>query len=303
MPRTAQVGSLHVHDATRRRRRCRRRFSSLQGGFVFLDAPGGSQVPDEVGEAIARALREASGNLGAPYATGRARRGDPRARAAATRAASSAAPPDDVIVRHEHDDARLHALAHGRRATATARATEILTSRLDHDGGVAPWVELAADTRLRGATSIDGDRRPRPSTTTTSSGSSNERTRVVAFAIASNAVGSIADAQRICASSRARRARSRGSTRCTTRRTSRSTSQALGCDVLLCSPYKFCGPHLGLAYVPARARSSRGARTRRGPSGATPVGRKFETGTAAVRAARRLLARRSRTSSRSAACT
>src|SRR3989442_14948065 len=47
----------------------RRRFSSLQGGFVFLDAPGGSQVPDEVGEAIARTLREASANIGALYET------------------------------------------------------------------------------------------------------------------------------------------------------------------------------------------------------------------------------------------
>src|SRR5205807_4924768 len=47
----------------------RRRFSSLQGEFAFLDAPGGSQVPDEVGDAIARALREASANLGAGYAT------------------------------------------------------------------------------------------------------------------------------------------------------------------------------------------------------------------------------------------
>jgi selenocysteine lyase/cysteine desulfurase len=46
----------------------RDRFSSLRG-FAFLDAPGGSQVPDEVGEAIARALREASANLGAGYAT------------------------------------------------------------------------------------------------------------------------------------------------------------------------------------------------------------------------------------------
>src|SRR3984885_15354598 len=46
----------------------RDRFSSLQN-FAFLDAPGGSQVPDEVGEAIARALREASANLGAGYAT------------------------------------------------------------------------------------------------------------------------------------------------------------------------------------------------------------------------------------------
>ena len=47
----------------------RDRFSSLQGDFAFLDAPGGSQVPDEVGEAIARTLREASANLGAGYAT------------------------------------------------------------------------------------------------------------------------------------------------------------------------------------------------------------------------------------------
>src|SRR2546423_11070080 len=49
----------------------RRRFSSLRSGFTYLDAPGGSQVPDEVGEAIAHALRDASGNLGAPYETGR----------------------------------------------------------------------------------------------------------------------------------------------------------------------------------------------------------------------------------------
>src|SRR5207302_3619760 len=50
----------------------RRRFSSLRSDFAFLDAPGGSQVPDEVGEAIARTLREASGNYGAPYETSRA---------------------------------------------------------------------------------------------------------------------------------------------------------------------------------------------------------------------------------------
>src|ERR1700757_2071294 len=47
----------------------RARFSALQQGFAFLDAPGGSQVPDEVGDAIAKALREASANLGAGYAT------------------------------------------------------------------------------------------------------------------------------------------------------------------------------------------------------------------------------------------
>ena len=49
----------------------RARFSALKGDFTFLDAPGGSQVPDEVGEAMARTLREASANLGAVYGTSR----------------------------------------------------------------------------------------------------------------------------------------------------------------------------------------------------------------------------------------
>src|SRR5246127_2292809 len=48
----------------------RARFSSLHDdGFVFLDAPGGSQVPDEGGDAIARTLREASATIGATYET------------------------------------------------------------------------------------------------------------------------------------------------------------------------------------------------------------------------------------------
>ena len=47
----------------------RARFTSLRQGFAFFDAPGGTQVPDEVGDAIGLALREASANLGAGYAT------------------------------------------------------------------------------------------------------------------------------------------------------------------------------------------------------------------------------------------
>jgi selenocysteine lyase/cysteine desulfurase len=39
----------------------RKRFSSLRGGFAFFDAPGGTQVPDEVADAVARALWETGG--------------------------------------------------------------------------------------------------------------------------------------------------------------------------------------------------------------------------------------------------
>ena len=69
----------------------RERFSSLQEGFMFFDAPGGSQVPDEVGDAIARTLREASANLGAGYETSRRVGTDPRAGRGAARPGSSGA--------------------------------------------------------------------------------------------------------------------------------------------------------------------------------------------------------------------
>jgi len=123
----------------------RARFSSLQNGFAFFDAPGGTQVPDEVGQAIANALREASGNLGAPYATGRA--------------------VEQILERAKVDAARFlgctpDEVSFGMNMTtldfAISRAAgrdfapgdEVLTTELDHDGGVAPWVELAADKGL-----------------------------------------------------------------------------------------------------------------------------------------------------------
>ena len=77
---------------------------------------------------------------------------------------------------------------------------EILVTALDHDGGVAPWVELAADegleVRVVDATpelTIDYDDLERKL---------SERTRVIAFAWASNSVGSLADAERISALAR-----------------------------------------------------------------------------------------------------
>src|ERR1022692_1875927 len=74
----------------------RKRFTALSGDFVFLDAPGGTQVPAEVGEAVARAYREASGNTGAPYATSARIEGIvEESRAASARFLGCA--PDEVI--------------------------------------------------------------------------------------------------------------------------------------------------------------------------------------------------------------
>src|ERR1700689_3660459 len=124
----------------------RRRFSALQSGFAFLDAPGGSQVPDSVGEAIARALREASANMGALYETSR------RVGAIVTEAEAKAArflgcEPHEVIF-----GANMTSLDFMLSRTAGrgfAPGDEILVSSLDHDGGVAPWLPPAHDNDLR----------------------------------------------------------------------------------------------------------------------------------------------------------
>src|SRR3954452_18646117 len=123
----------------------RRRFSSLQGVFTFFDAPGGSQVPDEVGEAIARCLREASANLGAPYET--SRRGQATLEGAEQRSARSLACEPHEIVFGTNMTSLNFALSRtaGREFQA---GDEILVSSLDHDGGVAPWLELAHDRDL-----------------------------------------------------------------------------------------------------------------------------------------------------------
>src|SRR5256714_14227278 len=124
----------------------RRRFSSLQGDFVFLDAPGGSQVPDEVGEAIARALREASANIGANYETSkRVERILATAREDAGRFLGCSA--DDVVF-----GTNMTVLDFTLSRTAARDWREgdrILVSRLDHDGGAAPWVGLAAGRGFR----------------------------------------------------------------------------------------------------------------------------------------------------------
>src|ERR1700693_1156245 len=251
----------------------RRRFSSLPGGFAFLDAPGGSQVPDEVGEAIARALREASGNLGAPYETGkRVEEILDSARADAGRFLGCSA--DDVIM-----GTNMTALDFMLSRTASRdwkAGDRILVSRLDHDGGVAPWIEVAADRGFEvdwidvtEDLRLDLDDLERKL---------DERVRVVAFVLASNAVGTIADATRVAELAREAGALSWVDAVHYAAHESVDV-QAIGCDVLLCSPYKFCGPHLGLAYGRHELLESwRPYKAR--PAGSVPVGRKFETGTA-----------------------
>jgi cysteine desulfurase family protein (TIGR01976 family) len=250
----------------------RARFSSLQKGFTYFDAPGGTQVPDEVGQAVANAMRDAASNYGFSYASSRnaADIGE-HARADAARFLGCSVEEISFSMNMTTLDFALSRAA-GRDF---AEGDEIVTTELDHDGGVAPWIELASDrglvVRVAKATDelmIDYDDLERLV---------NDRTRVIAFALASNATGSIADAKRICALAREAGAISWIDAVHYAAHEPIDV-QEIGCDVLLCSPYKFCGPHLGVGFVRRElAETWRPYKAR--PSSGSPAGRKFETGT------------------------
>ena len=250
----------------------RDRFSSLRGDFAFLDAPGGSQVPDEVGEAIARALREASANLGAGYATS-VRVGEILAEAEQNAARFLGCQPHEVIF--GANMTTLNFMLSRTAGRGFRPGDEILVSSLDHDGGVAPWLELAHDAglvvrhvELNDDTTLDFDDLQRKL---------GPRTRVVAFAWASNAIGTIVDARRVCHLAHDFGALAWIDAVHYAAHEPIDVSQ-VGADVLICSPYKFCGPHLGVAYGGAEV-IERWRPYKARPAPTSPLGRSFETGT------------------------
>jgi selenocysteine lyase/cysteine desulfurase len=105
----------------------------------------------------------------------------------------------------------------------------------------------------------------------------DDRVRVVACVAAANSVGTITDIARVSELAHAAGAL------CWVDAVHYAAHEpidveALGCDVLLCSPYKYCGPHLGLAYGRAELLESwRPYKAR--PAAMEPLGHRFETGT------------------------
>jgi len=252
----------------------RRRFSALDRGLVFFDGPGGTQVPDEVIEAIAGYLRESNANLGGAFET--SRRSDllvGEARRAAARFLGCGA--EDVVF--GANMTTLNFALSRALARELEPGDEIVVTKLDHDGNVAPWLELAADlglvvrfAEIADDTTLDLDHLE---------SLLNERTCVVAFPWASNAVGTLVDAARV-----AELAHSVGALAWVDAVHYAPHGPidvaAAGADVLLCSPYKFYGPHLGLAFARAELLERwRPYKVR--PSPERPLGARFETGTLA----------------------
>ena len=250
----------------------RARFSALQRPLAFFDGPGGTQCPDEVIDAIADYLRESNANIGAPYDT--SRRTDALVARARDRAADFLGCSSEEVA-FGPSMTSLNFLLTRALARTLEQGDEVVVTRLDHDGNVAPWLEIAHDlgivVRFAEVTDdLEVDYDDLASLIT-------ERTRVVAFPVAANSVGTAPDVKRIVELAHAAGALAwadavhwgpHGQTDVTD----------WGVDVLVCSPYKYFGPHLGLAYGRRELLESwRPYKVR--PAANEPVGHRFELGT------------------------
>jgi cysteine desulfurase family protein (TIGR01976 family) len=252
----------------------RARFTALQRPLAFFDGPGGTQVPDSVIDAIAGYLREANANLGGPFPTSRL------SDALVTRAHLAAAEFLNATVDEVAFGANMTTLnfAFSRAASRDWREGDrVICTKLDHDGNVSPWLELAHDKGLAvDFCEIDDECRLDLDHLRSLL---DERVRVVAFPWAANAVGTVTPVAEVAALAQEAGALAwvdavhygpHGPI----------DVETAGVDVLLCSPYKFYGPHLGLAFGRRELLESwRPYKVR--PAAPFPIGHRYETGTLA----------------------
>ncbi len=257
----------------------RRSFTSLSRTgadgrpLVFLDGPGGAQVPDVVIDAMADYLKRSNANIDGAFVTSQ----ETTVLVDATRDAAAdflGCKPEETIFGPNMTTINFN-LVHSFCRTLEP-GDEIVVTGLDHDANVSPWLVCAKDHGLvvRAADVNDGDLQVEPSALEKVVG---PRTKVCAFTLASNAIGTMPDARAL-----ADVAHSVGALAwmdCVHYAPHRRIDvTALGADVLLCSPYKFFGPHQGLGYARRDLLESWPADRVR-PAAETPAGHRFETGT------------------------
>jgi len=210
---------------------------------VFVDAPGGSQVPDTVIEAIADYLRRSNSNTHGAFATSRE---TDEVIAAARRAAAAftGAAPDEIVF-GPNATTLLFALSRSVGRTL-GPDDEVVVTRLDHDANIRPWLMAAEDA---GATVRWVDIREEDVTLDPGGfeAALTERTKVVAFTLASNAVGTVTPVDEIVRMVHERAPHALVAVDAVHLAQHRTLDlHGLGVDVLACSPYKFFGPHLGM---------------------------------------------------------
>jgi cysteine desulfurase family protein (TIGR01976 family) len=211
---------------------------------VYLDGPAGTQVPQAVVDAIADAMLHHNANRSGQFATSRE---VDVSMANAHRAAANllgASDPSEICFGANMTTMTLH---FSRSIARTWKpGDEILVSRLDHDANFTPWVLAARDANVN-VKYIDVNKADATLDMDSLDAQLTDRTRLVAVTAASNAVGSLTPIAEI-----ARRVHAVGAelfvdaVHYAPHRSIDVTEW--DCDYLVCSAYKFFGPHIGILY-------------------------------------------------------
>jgi cysteine desulfurase family protein (TIGR01976 family) len=211
---------------------------------IHFDNPAGTQVPKSVVDKMSECMLESSANLGGHFQT--SERADAVYDAAHVAMADllNASSPEEIIFGQNMTTITLHvSRSIGQRMQA---GDEIILSRMDHDANVQPWVLLARDLGLEikwlpfELETFEFDLSVLDDLLT-------NRTKLVCVGGASNLLGTINDIKAI--SSKAREAGAWTYIDAVQSVPHVSTDvHDLGCDFLVCSAYKFFGPHQSILW-------------------------------------------------------
>ena len=240
---------------------------------IYADNPAGTQVPARVAQSVAALMLENCANLGGHFVTSRAA---------------------DLVVHNAHEESATFLGArsgseviigpsmttltfHLSRSICREfdRGDEIVVTRMEHEGNIAPWLETARDNGLiiRWVPFDEESWKVEPEALAEEL---SDRTRLVCLNYASNLTGSVNDIAMLT-----RVAKERGALvfvdAVQLAPHHLIDVQKLGCDFLACSAYKFFGPHLGIIWGRAEILNALHPYKGRCVSDSSPD--RFETGT------------------------
>ena len=225
----------------------RRHFPSLRRELhgrqiIYLDGPAGTQVPDEVIEAISQYYRYSNANSHGQFAA--SQETDRMGESARIRVAAFLGAADNRSISFGQNMTTLNFSLSKALVRSMQPGDEIIITQLDHEANRGPWLNLeengivVKEVKLLPDGILDYE---------DFENKISERTKLVCMGYASNILGTVNDVHRI-------------------RKVTRDKGilllidavhyaphlpvdvQKIDCDFLLCSAYKFYGPHVGILY-------------------------------------------------------
>ena len=222
----------------------RQQFPSLQREDVFFDNPGGTQIARQSLERMQRYLLECNANHEGAFRTSRESDAVLHEARAAMADFLNASSPDEIVFGNN-----MTTLTFNMARALAARlqpGDEIVVTRLDHDANISPWL-LTAEDRGCKVTWVDFDVEDGTLRLEEFARAMERRPKIAAFGYASNALGTINPAHKLTQMARQAGAIVYIDAVQYAPHGPIDVSE-LDCDFLVCSSYKFFGPHAGALY-------------------------------------------------------